>query len=213
MRLAALLVGALLINLGLYLLMDRMVARDRTRVVYALDTQTVDFVRTPLEEQTRRKDRRRPPPPKPQEIKRPRADVENIANRASALPSDLDAYAVTSLLGDGGGIALGQRLVEGSGDVMETMMASDLTPITLLPPQYPLSARQRSIEGWVDVVFVVTAQGTVRDPEIIAAAPEGVFDRAAREAVLRWRFRPLQRGGKAVPARVSVRLDFSLDNG
>ena len=212
MRLAALLVGAMLINFGLYLLMDRMVARDRTRIVDALEAQAVEFVRTPLEEQTRRKDRRRPPPPKPQEIKRPRAEVENIANRAAALPSDLEAYAVTSLLGEGGGIALGQRLVEGSGDVMATMMASDLTPITLLPPQYPLSARQRDIEGWVDLVFIVTEQGTVRDPEVVAAEPEGVFDRAARDAVLRWRFRPLLRGGEAVPARVSVRLDFTLDD-
>ena len=211
-RSAALLAAAVLVNLALYLLMENMISRDRVRVISGFDAQAVDFVRTPIEEQTRTKDRRRRPPPKPQEIKRPRADVENIANRAAALPSDMQSYAINSLLGDGAGIALGQRLVEGSGAVMETMLASDLTPISVIPPEYPISARQRGIEGWVDVIFFITEQGLVSEPEVIGAEPSGIFERAALSAVGRWRFRPLMRAGKPVMARGQYRIHFNLDD-
>lgn len=211
MRLALIVVGALAVNLLLYVLMESMISRDSVRLVQGFDAHTIDFVRTSMEEETRTRDRRRTPPPKPQEIKRPRAEVEDIASRAQALPTDVQSYAVSSLLGEGAGVALGQRLVEGSGAVMETMMASDLTPISMLPPEYPMAARDRGIEGWVDLAFVVTEEGLVVDPEILGAEPRGIFERAARTAVLRWRFRPHMRGGRAVPAKARFRINFDLE--
>jgi protein TonB len=209
-RLALVVVGALLVNLVLYVVMETMISRDRQRVIEGFDAHTIDFVRTSIDEETRTRDRRRTPPPKPQEIKRPRAEVEDIATRAQALPTDMQSYAVSSLLGEGAGVALGQRLVEGSGAVMETMMASDLTPISQLPPEYPMSARDRGIEGWVDLAFVVTEEGFVVDAEVLDASPAGIFERSARTAVLRWRFRPHMRGGRPVAARARYRINFGL---
>ncbi|MEQ8860755.1 MAG: energy transducer TonB [Pseudomonadales bacterium] len=210
MKVAGLLIGALLINLGLYLLMENMIARDPTRVLGLIDAQTIEFVRTPLEDETRTKDRRRKPPPKPQEIKRPRADVENIASRASALPTDVTAFEVTSLLGAGGGVALGQRLVEGTGESMELVMASDLTVISMLPPQYPPSAAMRELEGWVEMVFYVNEDGSVRDPMVVDSRPGSVFNSAAEAAALRWRFRPVVRNGQPVTVRARIHIDFDL---
>lgn len=211
-RLALVVIGAVLVNLALYLLMEGMISRDRVRLVSGFETQTIDFVRTPLDEETRTRDRRRRPPPKPREIERPRAEVEDIAQRAQTLPTETQSFAVNSLLGEGAGVALGQRLVEGSGAVMETLMASDLTAISMLPPEYPLAARERAIEGWVDLVFVVTEEGHVTDPEVIDASPKGIFERAARAAVLRWRFRPLMRAGRPVAARARFRINFGLES-
>ena len=210
MKLVLVTITAVLINLGLFLLMDNMISRESTRVVNFINTQPIEFVRTSMDEETRSRDRRTPPPPKPQEIQRPRAEVQNIANRVSSLPTDVASYEVTSLLGEGGGIALGQTLIEGSVAGLDVMMAEDLIPLTMLPPQYPPSARMRRIEGWVDMLFTVNADGSVSDPVITDSEPPNVFDRAATDAARRWRFRPVTQDGEAIDTLAQIHINFSL---
>jgi len=210
MKNVGLILAALAINMGLFVLMESMVSRNRVRVVNLVDTQPIEFIRTQMDEETRTRDRRSPPPPKPQEIERPRADVENIAERVSAFETNVTAFEVASLLGEGGGVAVGQSLALGTAAGMDLMMADDLIPLTMLPPQYPASARIREIEGWVDLLFTVTAQGTVSDPVVTDSQPLEIFDRAAMDAASRWRFRPVTRDGEAVDILAQIRINFSL---
>lgn len=204
--------AALGINLSLFLLMDSMISQDRVRVIDLMDTQAIEFVRTDIEEELHTKDRRRPPPPKPQEMERPQADVTDIAQRANALPAQA-AFDITSMLAEGGaGVALGQTLV-GGGDNLNIMMADDLVPLSMLPPQYPASARARDIEGWVDVLFAVSERGQVSEAQVIESIPPEVFDQAALDAVMRWRFRPVMEDGEPVTVYRQVKLNFSLERG
>jgi protein TonB len=62
----------------------------------------------------------------------------------------------------------------------------------------------------VDLEFTVATDGTTRDARIRAAEPAQVFDRAALDAVLRWRYEPYKVGGLAVDQRVAARLRFEL---
>lgn len=210
MKIIGLVAIALAINFGLFLLMDGMISRDRMRVVNLIDSQSIDFVRTQINEETRTRDRRTPPPPKPREIQRPRAEAQNISNRVSSLPTDVAAFEVSSLLSDGGGVAIGQPLADLSLASMDIMMAEDLIPLTVLPPQYPPSARLRNIEGWVELAFTVTAEGRVIDPVVIESDPEEIFDKAALDAALRWRFRPVTRDGVAESVVALIRVNFSF---
>jgi protein TonB len=93
---------------------------------------------------------------------------------------------------------------------MEMVMASDLTAVSMLPPQYPPSAQMRAIEGWVEMIFYVTEDGTVRDPLVIDSKPGSVFNAAAEAAALRWRFRPVVRNGQPVTVRARIHIDFDL---
>lgn len=77
-------------------------------------------------------------------------------------------------------------------------------------PTYPARARERGTEGWVDLEFTVTRDGTTRDVVVRAAEPAGVFDRAALEAIERWRYEPRVVGGKVAEQRVEARLRFRL---
>ena len=52
-----------------------------------------------------------------------------------------------------------------------------------IAPSYPARARERGTEGWVDLEFTVTKDGTTRDPVVRAAEPAETFDRAALDAV------------------------------
>jgi protein TonB len=87
----------------------------------------------------------------------------------------------------------------------------DLEQLVATEPVYPLVALRNRIEGWVEVDFTVTESGVVRDVEIVAAEPRGVFDAAASAAVGQWRFRPRVVNGRPVPQRSSVTLRFNVE--
>jgi protein TonB len=84
------------------------------------------------------------------------------------------------------------------------------TPTFQPRPVYPFELKRLGVEGEVLVRFVVDSQGNVRDPEIIRSTNPG-FDDAVITAVLKWRFRPGQKGGAAVNTRnVQIPIPFSL---
>ena len=79
-------------------------------------------------------------------------------------------------------------------------------------PVYPPDARSAAIEGQVTVRYDVSVEGAVMNARVVEAEPEGVFDRAALEAVAQWRFRPPVVDGRNVVLRDRVStLEFRLD--
>ena len=87
----------------------------------------------------------------------------------------------------------------------------ELEQITATEPDYPRAALRDRVEGWVAVDYTVTESGLVRDIEIVAAEPHGVFEAAAKAAVGQWRFRPRVANGRPVPQRLSVTLRFNVE--
>jgi protein TonB len=88
--------------------------------------------------------------------------------------------------------------------------ASTLTRTRYVPPQFPTSAREKGMEGWVDVQFLVNADGTVSEAAIVGAQPVGIFEQSALEAVRRWRYQPVLRDGAPVTQRARVRVRFAV---
>lgn len=82
-----------------------------------------------------------------------------------------------------------------------------LEPLIRWSPEYPPEAAQRGVEGHVTVEFDVTADGGVDNAEVVESEPAGVFDRAALDAVRRWRY--LAEAGRSA-VRLTERIDFSL---
>ncbi|MBA4138393.1 MAG: hypothetical protein C0518_13875 [Opitutus sp.] len=76
-------------------------------------------------------------------------------------------------------------------------------------PEYPLALRQAAIEGQVLVEFDVDVSGRV----VSARAVQGThreFEAAALRAILKWRFEPGRKNGRAVPFRMVVPVGFNL---
>lgn len=84
-------------------------------------------------------------------------------------------------------------------------------PLARMRPVYPPAARIRGIEGFVEVVFVVQADGRVGDVKIAGAEPKGEFERTTLRTVRNWRFKPGMLRGVAVPVRVRQRIAFELE--
>jgi TonB family protein len=90
--------------------------------------------------------------------------------------------------------------------------ASTLTRTHYVPPEYPPSAREHGIAGWVDVQFTVQADGALNEVTVVGAQPAGVFEQSALDAVRRWRYQPMLRDGAPVAQRARVRVRFAVQS-
>jgi len=88
---------------------------------------------------------------------------------------------------------------------------SSLDRIKYVSPKYPRAAQRRNQSGWVDVVFTVSTEGTVKDIEVRDSDPGDLFVDAALTAVEQWKFAPVVEDGEAVEKRAGVRMMFALE--
>jgi protein TonB len=78
-------------------------------------------------------------------------------------------------------------------------------------PRYPTTAVRANQEGWVEVTFTITPEGNVDDVKVVDAEPRHVFDRAAVEAVSRWKYQPATQNGAPIAAQDKRRIVFKLN--
>ncbi|MBW2420527.1 MAG: energy transducer TonB, partial [Deltaproteobacteria bacterium] len=87
----------------------------------------------------------------------------------------------------------------------------DVVPLVRIELQYPMGAKQRGVEGWVELMFTITRAGTVTDIVVTASKPGTVFNRSAVQAVSRWKYNPKVVDGSAVDRPgVRQRITFQL---
>lgn len=85
-----------------------------------------------------------------------------------------------------------------------------LVAVHPLKPEYPPDALQSGIQGWVDLTFTVSPEGKVINVVVVGSTPENVFDRAAREAMARTRYKPVIQNGRPIAVNSKVRVGFKL---
>ncbi|SFR79913.1 outer membrane transport energization protein TonB [Stenotrophomonas maltophilia] len=76
------------------------------------------------------------------------------------------------------------------------------------PPAYPAAALRAGETGSVVVRVEVDATGYPNNVTVIQRSGSRDLDRAATDAVRRWRFTPAQSNGQAVPGTIEVPFDF-----
>jgi len=84
--------------------------------------------------------------------------------------------------------------------------------VRMVTPEYPESARKAGVEGRVDLSVVVDEKGLVVAADVITAVPTGIFEEAARQAVMKWRYRPARMRGRAIRARLGQTVYFSFSD-
>jgi len=86
-----------------------------------------------------------------------------------------------------------------------------LTPLSQVPPIYPMRARHMGIEGWVRVKFIVDEDGRVDDIKILENSQKNIFDNAVVRCVSSWRFTPGTVEGVPVKTWVETTIRFDLE--
>lgn len=85
-------------------------------------------------------------------------------------------------------------------------------PIVRVNPSYPPDAARQGIEGWVQLSFDLSPQGTVENIKVVDAEPARIFDREARRALAKWRYQPqLEKGVPVGQSGLQVVLTFTLE--
>ncbi len=186
----------IVVTFVLFLLMQALIKSDRSALTEDKFGRIVDMVRLEDEQDIQTKDRKPKPPPPPDE---PPPDMP--------IP-DFDSSDVSQ------GIEIGVIDVSVNLNVGGTGGFStdgEYLPIVKVAPVYPRRAQTRGIEGYVLLEFVVTRTGAVRDPVVLESKPPGIFDRAALNAALKFKYKPKVVNGEPIDvAGVRNRITFEL---
>jgi protein TonB len=89
--------------------------------------------------------------------------------------------------------------------------ADSPVPISAPAPGYPPDAFRRGESGTVLLRVHVGPDGIPYAVDLVRSSHSRSLDRAASDAVKRWRFRPAQRNGQPVAADVQVPITFNAD--
>ena len=185
----------IVITLVLFFVMQAVIATDEARLDEGAKGKLLDFVRLEEDQELQTKQRKPKPPPPPDE---PPPDMPKPEFESSDISQGVDVGAVdvdVNLNVEGGGF---------SSD-------GEYLTIVKVNPQYPRRAQTRGIEGFVLLEYIVTKTGAVRDPVVIEAKPPGIFNRAAINAALKYKYKPKVVNGEPIDvAGVKTRITFEM---
>lgn len=188
------------ITLGLLFLMQYLIKTGGGEAIEPPQGKVLDFVRVKQEEQVEQKDRKPRKPPKPEE---PPPQMEAPPMESNAADTGDAGMSFAADVGADVGLEGGVNLGAGDGDFV---------PIARQQAVYPRRAMQRGIQGYVVVEFTVTKLGTVKDPVVVRAEPQGIFEQAAINSVLGYKYKARVINGEAVDvAGVQTQVTFELN--
>jgi len=200
--LVSLLLGAA-VTFALFSFMAFLVSSGDMTKQDALDNIVVEVNTTPPKSAAERRQRVPPPPPPPPKTPpKPQAPEPEANNDSGGLTFNMPGVQIS---GANTGIS-----APGAGFGRD----GDASPIVRIEPKYPVQAQRDGKEGWVKLSFTINEVGGVEDVEIIDAKPKRLFNKAAKRALKKWKYKPKVVDGK--PERrpgLTVQLDFTMDKG
>jgi TonB family protein len=95
-------------------------------------------------------------------------------------------------------------------------------PIFKLEPAYTQEAKDAKLQGSLLLAIVIDSAGKVSEPKVMKtrlvysetgaeASNDLGLGAKALECIVKWRFKPGSKDGKAVPVRANVEVNFRLD--
>ena len=183
------------ITFGLLFIMQLLIATGQGAITEAESFRLSEFVRVERNEIVEVKKEKPEKPPEPEEMPdMPTPDMMNNFDNSMAVSVSAPQINTSMRVGGVGfGISDGEYL-----------------PIVKVAPVYPARALQRGLEGYVIVEFTVTRQGTVRDVGVVESTST-LFERAAREAASKFKYKPRVIDGEAVEVPgVRNKISFSI---
>ncbi len=204
-------VAAIAIVLVLFLLMQMMIKPDGTILKGESERTYLNFVRVkPSQQNTQTKDRSlpEPPPDTPPPPETPNVEVSSNA-KASSPQLSMNLPSLNMPLNNADGPFLG---APGSGGGLAGF-DSEVIPVVQVAPVYPRNAKQAKIEGYVTLSINIRPDGSVSRAKVIESKPRRLFDDSAKQAILRWKFRPKIVDGQAVGQDATQTIEFTLSAG
>jgi protein TonB len=196
---------AAVVTLGLFLLMNSLIELGQVELDKNQGVRIADFIRQKKHSQIQTKKRELPrkkkvdSQPKSPTLDLPRSGgpgAQPVVQMSAPVPTLERKFRLA------GGPSLGSAVSD-----------AETVPLVRIQPMYPRRAAQKRIEGWVLLEFTISTKGAVKDARVIKAKPRNIFDRAALQAISKWKYKPKIVEGVAVETRgVQVKLTFKLED-
>ncbi len=192
------------VTFGLFFLMQSLLESGEDRDLERQQRTVFNFVRFKRDETVKRKKR-----DKPKQVKRkePPPPAQMPVTKLSKAPMKqalkINAPPINPNLAMAGDPHLGGSASD-----------SDIVPLVRPLHRYPSRAQARGIEGWVHLRFDVTPEGTTSNIVVLDSDPAKTFDRAAKRAVEKYKYKPRVENGVPVPRPgVELVLSFEMEGG
>jgi protein TonB len=204
------LVVSLIINLGMFGLMPSLLTRDAAISSLEPMASPINVIRLkqPETQVARVMENPPEPPPKQKPAKTaPQKPVQtklvlpfDVHPRLPAGPQTLNLPVVPPTQFD----SLADIFSVGDLD-------SPLIALVRIPPVYPMSAKSRGTEGWVQVRFIVNEDGSVGNVSVEDSDPKTIFNDAVIRSVSGWKFKTATIGGLPVKTWAETTVRFKVD--
>lgn len=186
------------ITFSLFAFMAFLVANDKMSPVMTDPGIVIDIVTTPPETEMVKIIRfKNIPPPTPAQPPRIETEVEPslVDNALGYAPPQMISSELTT-----------------SFDHAPGVRDADARPIVRVNPKYPVDAARNGLEGWVKLAFNINALGEVVDIKVLGSQPKRVFDKAAKQALKKWKYQAKKQDGVVIVQQgLTVQLDFKID--
>ncbi|MBK1638706.1 hypothetical protein CCR85_00845 [Rhodothalassium salexigens] len=188
------------VTFGLFYLMQSLVVDQDAKLGEDDSVRLMDIVQPQREEKVQQKEREVEKPP---EVKDPPPEMKMEVNTDVSADAGLGNFDAD--------VRVDTQLSTGA---IGAPTDGEYLPIVKVPAQYPRRAQERGVEGWVMLEFTVTKQGTVTDISVIDADPKGYFERAAKRAAAKWKYKPKVVNGQPIAVTgVQHKVTFEMADG
>jgi protein TonB len=184
----------------LFIVMAELISNTGRPPEKGADSVVIDIVMATPDDATQLRKRVPPPPPPPP--KQP-PKLEPVEPDIAEVDTSGLGFSMPTVDVGGASVSIGS---------VGAMRDGDATPIVRIEPKYPTQAARDGKEGWVKLSFTINEVGGVEDVKVLDADPKRVFDREARRALGKWKYKPKIEDGKPMrQTGLTVQLDFKLD--
>ena len=196
----SLLLGAIA-AFGLFVVMAKLIENSARPADEVPEAPVIDIVMQEPDDEVQTRTRVPPPPPPP-----PQQPPKVQPVEPEAAEPDSEGFSMNIPAVDTGGVGIN------IGAVGAMQRDGDATPIVRIDPKYPPQAARDGTEGWVRLQFTINEVGGVEDIVVLDAKPKRVFDREARRALRKWKYKPkIVEGKPEKQFNMFVQLDFKLE--
>jgi len=183
---------------SLFAFMAYLITNEQMAITQPPPDVVVEFAQLPEEtkpEEIPRKQFQPPIPPPVMEVSKLTPELTEVSSEYSYSQPKIDLISNTL------------NLV-----TMGSAPDQDARPIVRVNPKYPIDALRNGTQGWVKLAFDISEIGEVINIKVIDSQPKRVFDKAAKQALKKWKYKAKSMNGKQIQQQsLTVQLDFNME--
>lgn len=213
MRFLVAFIGAPVITFLLLLFMAGLINQNIDLEKEKRETPYFDLVVMNKDEsyESRAREREKPPEPEVQQnIEVAQVQQAKVSQPEMSIELELPSIDLSSHVS---AMAISMPGIESMQKPVSGVAAQSMAmPLYREDPKYPRRALRMGKQGHVTLSFDINEAGRVVNIQVLQSNPSGLFDRAAKSALTRWKYKPMVVDGNAVSQLgQKIRLDFKLE--